>query len=108
MMDNWMMCRSSATLGAEPARRTQSTGSVLVPDGDAPRPRVSRANKATTGATLALIVSEPQEESQEEGLEVPIVHIGHRIEWFAGPVEELPRWTPHISPDLVALATEDE
>jgi hypothetical protein len=108
MMNNRMMCRSSATLGAEPARRTQSTGSLWMPDEDAPRPRVSRANKATTGATLALIVGEPQAESQEESPEVPIVHIAHRVEWFAGPVAELPRWAPHISPDLVVLATEDE
>lgn len=31
-----------------------------------------------------------------------------QIQWFPGPVAELPRWMPHISPDLVTLAIEDD
>lgn len=104
MTSNWMICRSAATLGVEPMPRTQSTGSVWAPDEDQPRPKVVRTLEAKNAATLALIISAPQVEE----IEVPVVRVNRRTEWFRGPVAQLPKRLPHISPALLALAVEDE
>lgn len=104
MMHNRMICRSSATLGVEPTPRTQSAGSVWAPDEDAPHPRVRRTPKTTNSATLELISGE----HPVENFEVQIVRVTRRTQWFEHAVAELPKRAPHISPDLMALAAEDE
>ena len=105
MSNNWMICRSAATLGFDTWERTQSTCSVAwEPDEVEPRPSTPRSQKVTNSATLALVISEPQ----LDDIDVPIVRPHRRTEWFRGPVAELPKRAPHISPSLLAFAVEDE
>lgn len=105
MTNHWMICRSAATLGVEPSPRTQSGCSVWAPDEqDLARPKALRRPEAKTSATIALLIVEPPAEE----IEVPIVRVTRRTDWFRGPVAELPRRVPHISPALLAFAAEDE
>jgi len=104
MMNNRIMCRSSATLGIEPAPRYQSTGSVWIPDEDVPRPKSSGAPGAVSGATLALVTDERQAENPE----FPIVRVTRRTYWFNGSIAKLPKREPYISPTLIPYAGEDE
>lgn len=104
MMNSRMMCRSSATLGIEPAPRYQSTGSVWVPDEDVPQLKSSRAPGVVSGATLALVTDERQVENPE----LPIIRVARRTYWFNGPIAKLPKREPYISPTLIPRAAEDE
>lgn len=60
MMNSWLICRSAATLGAEPAPRIQGTGSLWVSDEDVPQPRSSRRPRTINGVTLVSVVGEPE------------------------------------------------
>lgn len=109
--NNWMICRSAATLGVDTWERTQSTCSVpWEPDEDEPRPAMPRAamprseSKVTNSATLAFVI----DETQLEEIGVPIVRANRRTEWFRAPVAQLPKRGPHISLSLLALSVEDE
>jgi hypothetical protein len=107
-MSAWIKSRSvGATLTFDTGPRVPSSYSVWVPEEHrVPRRtrRVTPIGQASSGGTLATL-AEPEFSIDSV---LPIVRTQRSTEWFQGPVAELPKRRPHISPLLLGLVAEDE